>query len=325
VQKVIGSLVACMPFLVGACLSPNTTGSRSAACLALGDATAPVAPWPGTVFTIVMENRSRSEIFGNRKAPFINSLAAKFAVADGYHDAFVHPSEANYLWMSAGQNFGVLDDSDPRHHHLTSTSHIADQIERAGLTWKAYQEGMGAPCGLKSHGRYAAKHDPFVYYDDVNGWDGTSYHPEKRCNAHVVDYSVLDQDLASHAVPRYAFITPDLDNDMHDGSIAEGDAWLSKEIPKIMASDAYQHGGVIFLLWDEGGGLPASDDPPFIAIAPNAKPGYRSNAVYDTSSYVKTVQTILGLEHLPCGVETRAQVPMMADLFTTPIPTVASI
>ncbi len=312
-------LLCAVSVLAAAGCFPNTSGSTMAVCRPLMAATAGKNPaFPGSVFTIVMENKSRGQILGNRHAPFINSLADRYAVANGYHDAYVHPSEANYLWMTAGQNFGVLDDQDPRSHHLSTTSHIADQVERAGLTWKAYEQSMGAPCGVTSHGRYAAKHDPFVYFDDVTGWDGVAFHPEQRCAKHVVDASQLDADIAAHQVPRYAFITPDLDHDMHDGSIAEGDAFLATEIPKIMASDAYKHGGVIFLLWDEGGGLPATDDPLFIAISDSAKPGYVSNVEFDTTSYVKTVQTILGLDTLPCAGDRQLGALAMDDLFALP-------
>ena len=135
---------------------------------------------------------------------------------------------------------------------------------------------MGAPCGLISHDRYAAKHDPFVFFNDINGWDGTQFQRSQRCIDHVVDYSQLDKDIAANALPKYAFITPNLDNDMHDGTIEEGDAWLAHEVPKIMATDAYKNGGVIFLLWDEGGGSPAADDPPFITLSPNAHAGMQS-------------------------------------------------
>ncbi|HET9990903.1 MAG TPA: alkaline phosphatase family protein, partial [Kofleriaceae bacterium] len=273
----------------------------------------------GTVFSIVMENHSRGEILGNTQAPFINQLAAQGALANGYHDSFVHPSEPNYLWMIAGQNFGVLDDNDPDSHHLAATSHLPDQLETIGLTWKTYQESMGAPCGVVSHGRYAAKHNPFVYFNDINGWDGTTYHPEVRCNEHVVDYSQLDTDLAANALPRYAFITPNLDHDMHDGSIADGDAWLAREIPKLMATDAYKNGGALFLFWDEGGGSPSSDDPPFLVISPNAKVGMVSTTDYDTSSYLKTVQNMLGVQELPCSGVTASGVAAMSDLFTVPM------
>ena len=304
-----------------AACTPNNSGSTLATCRALAPRPAAALPgWGGSVITIVMENKSRREILGPGGPRFIHELAHGGAVAVNYHDTFVHPSEANYLWMVAGQNFGVLDDDDPISHHLDSTSHLVDQIEHAGLSWKAYQESMGAPCGLTSHGRYAAKHDPFVYFNDVNGWDGTAFHPARRCAAHVVDYSELDTDLARHALPRYVFITPNLDHDMHDGSIARGDAWLARELPKLLASDAFTRGGVIFLLWDEGGGTPAADDPPFLAISPNARSGFISHASYDTSSYVKTVQAVLGLDELPCAASASA-IPAMDELFTVPLTT----
>lgn len=298
----------------------NTSGNTSDTCASLTVTTASPAPqWSGSVFTIVMENKSRSDIFGNPSAPYINKLASENAVANGYHDSYVHPSEPNYIWMVAGENFGVLDDNDPKSHPIDSTSHIADQLELAGLSWKSYQEGMGSPCGLESHGRYAAKHDPFVYFDDINGWDGKTFQPSPRCNEHVVDYSQLAADIAANQVPKYVFITPNLDHDMHDGSIAQGDLWLSTELPKIMATDAYKKGGVIFLLWDEGSGtFGAGDDPPFIVISPNAVPGLKSKVSYDTSSYLKTVQQILGVDSLPCAKDP-AKVKAMTDLFSVPL------
>ncbi len=288
----------------------NTSGDTSRTCAPL-TVTSPQPPagWQGSVFTVVMENKSASDIFGNPDAPYINSLVPGGALALGYHDAYVHPSEPNYLWMVAGENFGVLDDDDPASHPIASRSHLADQLELAGLSWKTYQQSMGLPCGMTSHGAYAAKHDPFVYFTDITS-------DAQRCAAHVVDYSKLDGDLASGQIAKYVFITPDLDHDMHDGSIAEGDGWLAQELPKIFASDAFQQGGVLFLLWDEGSGLlDPGDDPPFIAISPNANAGVKSHVSYDTSSYLKTVQRILGVDELPCSAAPET-VPVMADMFS---------
>jgi phospholipase C len=269
------------------------------------------------VFTIVMENHDRSEIIGSAQAPYITGLARDHAEAVGYHDSYVHPSKPNYLWMVAGQNFGILNDDDPGPGNVVTTrSHLVDQIERAGLTWKSYQESMGEPCGLRSQGLYAVKHDPFVYFSDVNGWDGTTFQPSARCAEHVVDYQQLDADIASGRVPDYVFITPNMINDMHDGSVQDGDRWLAREVPKILATPAYQNGGVLFLTWDEGSS--AGDDPPFIAISPNARRGQVSRQDYDTSSFLKTVQAILGLESLPCGAAGET-VTTMSDLFTVPV------
>ena len=312
-------LAASIATVAAAGCSPNDSGSTLTVCSPISAAAAiRPAGWKGSVITIALENKSQSQIIGNSQAPYLNQLAKANAVAAGYHDPLVHPSEPNYLWMASGENFDVLDDNDPASHHIDSKSHVVDQVEAAGLTWKAYEESMGTACGLTSHGRYAAKHDPFVYFNDVNGWDGATFHPDARCAKHVVDYSQLDVDLAANALPDYVFITPNLDDDMHDGTIADGDAWLSREVPKLMASDAFKQGGVIFILWDEGGGTPASDDPPFIAISPHVQQGLVSQADYDTSSYVKTVEMLLGVSAVPCDA-TASTIPIMSDLFTVPM------
>jgi phospholipase C len=313
--------VASASLLAVAAGCSTTAGNTNVACHAITTThAAPPPDWGGTVFTIVMENHDASQILNNGDAPFINQLANQNAIALGYHDPFIHPSEPNYFWMVAGENFGILNDNDPGPQNtIDSKAHIADQLEAAGLTWRSYQESMGAPCGLVSHDNYAVKHNPFVYFNDVNGWDGSKFNPTQRCMDNVVDYSQLDADLASGKLPKYVFITPNLQDDMHDGSIQQGDAWLAREVPKILASDAFNKGGVLFLLWDEGGvGIATGDYPPFIAISPNAKPGFVSHTDYDTSSYLKTVQSILGVDALPCASDASA-VPVMSDLFTVPV------
>jgi len=321
-----------LPLLTGLVLGGcvDNSGNTNVECRALEDSPTKVAartagsPFSGTVFTIVMENKSQGEILDGSEAPYIKSLAASGAVARGYTDAFVHPSEPNYIWMVAGENFGILDDDAPAGNHIASTSHIVDQMEMAGIDWGAYMEGMGEPCGVESNYPYEPKHNPFVYFDDINGWDGKTFTKPARCMEHVVDYAELDTDLAADALPRYVFITPNMENDMHDGSIADGDVWLSRELPKILASTAFKEGGVVFLTWDEGAtrstsNWSADDDPPMIVISPLAKAGYVSEEPYDTSSYLKTVQAILGLDPLPCDAAP-ADVSTMDDLFSAELP-----
>jgi acid phosphatase len=310
--------------------SVDNSGNTNVECRALSaEERAPScadSPFHGTVFTIVLENKSRAQILEGTKAPYLRRLGEDNAVAAGYLDAKVHPSEANYIWMVSGQNFGILDDDDPISHHVASTSHLADQIERAGMTWKAYQESMGEPCMIvaSSDGLYRPKHNPFVYFDDIVGWDGTALTRQQRCRDHVVDYSQLDADLAAGTVPDYVFITPNMIDDMHDGSIEDGDAWFAREVPKILASDAYQNGGVLFITADEGDGRSLTDwsqedDPPFIIASPLGKKQYVSTTSFDTSSYLKTVQAVLGVEPLPCDGAPDA-VDTMQELFEVPLP-----
>ena len=314
---------ACIALSAVAC-SP---GSRHLVCRELRQpaaASTPAAtsPFRGSVFTIVMENKSASQILDGDEAPYIRSLADTFAVAGNYRSTQVFPSEPNYIWMVSGQNFGILDNDPPADNRIASRSHVADQIEAAGLTWRSYQESMGEPCLLEARYPYDPKHNPFVFFDDINGWDGRTFQRPERCLQNVVDYSQLDADLASGNLPRYVFITPDLKNDMHDEPIGVGDAWLSREVPKILASKAWQDGGVLFLTWDEGGGH-NSDDPAMIVISPLASPHHVSKVRYDTTSYLKTVQAILGLEPLPCDPDPDS-VSTMADLFRVPLPDMLS-
>jgi phospholipase C len=314
--------LACAALFVAACSSsaPNTSGNTDVACRPLTVTSAHrTAPWNGTVFVVVMENHSRSDILGNADAPYINGLAQANAVAGGYHDDYVHPSEPNYLWMVAGENFGILDDGDPgASNHTGSRAHLADQLEQAGLTWRAYAEGMGTPCNLTSAGAYAVKHVPFAFFDDVDGWNGSGFDPSPRCQEHLVDYSHLGTDIAAGTVPDYVFITPSLEDDMHDGSVAQADAWAAREVPKILASPSYQNGGVLFLLWDEGSN--DADDPPFIVASPNGKHGLVSTSPFDTSSFLLTVESIFGVDALPCAAHPGAAAPM-SELFSTPLPT----
>lgn len=308
--------------LTAAACAANTTGTTDRVCSPITAQNLISAPqFSGTVFTIVMENKSRSQILGNtREAPFENALADQNAVANGYTDNFVHPSEPNYIWMVAGENFGILDDDAPISHHIDSKSHLADQLEAQGISWKAYEESMGAPCGLASSYPYEPKHNPFVYFDDINGWNGTTFAPSARCNDHVVDYSELDKDLAAGTLPKYVFITPNMIDNMHDGSIKQGDDWLAAEVPKILASKEFNDGGVLFLTWDEGDG--GGDDPPMIVVSPHAKRGYVSNTPYNASSYLKTVQKLLGVQALPCDPSADS-VQTMDELFDQPIDAVA--
>lgn len=329
VWKLLLVLLVLPVLLAGACV--DTSGNTNVECrqLAATDPGAVAAlrqssAFHGSIFTLVLENKSASQILSGKSSPYLQSLAHDYALARGYRDSLVHPSEPNYIWMVAGENFGILDDGPPASHHIASTSHLADQLEQAGLSWKSYQESMGEPCAIVSNYPYEPKHNPFVYFDDIVGWDGQSLLRQERCKQHVVDYAQFDRDLAAGTVPDYVFITPNMKHDMHDGSIAEGDAWLSREVPKILASPAYKNGGVLFITWDEGSGESLTDwsqddDPPMIVVSPLARKGFSSNTFYDTSSFLKTVQKILGLEALPCD-PAPDEVNTMDELFSVPLP-----
>ncbi|HWX20894.1 MAG TPA: alkaline phosphatase family protein [Candidatus Binatia bacterium] len=253
-----------------------------------------------TVFIILMENESWSNIQGNASAPFINDTLLPMAsyCQQYYNPPGVHPSLPNYLWLEAGTNFGIFDDNDPSLDHQNTTNHLVTLLNNAGISWRAYQESIGGTdVPLVDTNGYGVRHDPFVYFDDVTGTNNPSF---AYGIAHIRPYSELAADLTNNTVVQYNFITPiDCDN-MHDdcpptyNAIAQGDTWLASEVPKILDSAAYQNGGVLFITWDEGLG---SDGPiGMIVLSPLARGGgYFNNVYYTHSSTLRTVQEIFGV------------------------------
>src|SRR5205807_6307389 len=198
-----------------------------------------------------------------------------------------------YLWLESGTNWGVTSDSsDPSAHHFATTNHFVIQLQNAGISWKAYEESItGTTCPTASSGMYAGFHNPFVYFDDI-------YLDPANCTNHIRPYTELARDLTNNTVARYNFITPNLCDDMHGSAscppgnrIQQGDTWLSAEIPRIMASQAYRNNGAIIITWDEG---TANVAGPFatMVLSPWAKTGYTMSNRLDHTATFRTLQEI---------------------------------
>src|SRR6266566_4018567 len=237
-----------------------------------------------TVFMIVMENNDWSTIRGNPSAPYINNvLLPQSSYATQYFNPpGNHPSEPNYLWLEAGSNLGVSNDNPPSDNHQNTTAHLVTQLQHAGLSWKAYQEGIdGKTCPLVDNYPYATRHNPMIFFDDVTG---TNHPNSASCIAHERPYGELATDLHNHTVANYNFITPNVCDDMHDScsptndGMKQGDTWLSHAVPTILNSQAYQNGGALFITWDEGEN--GSDGPVgMIVLSPAAKGNGYSNTI----------------------------------------------
>jgi len=240
----VAALAACGPATGVTAGSPTAAGAGPC-----GKAAAP--PTYRHVIWIWMENHSYGDIAGNRtQAPYLNALVSECGLATNYHNVS-HPSLPNYLAATSGRGRGGLPalswlDCSPSVVCHTSAASIFGQ----GETWKAYQESMPSACAGSNSGEYAVRHNPPPYYEKLSG-----------CASHDVPYTQLATDLAAGALPAFSFITPNLIHDMHDGSIAQGDAWLASHLPAILNSAAYRAGNTaIFITWDEGAGGKTGED-----------------------------------------------------------------
>ncbi len=245
------------------------------------------------VFLIVMENEESTGIMGNNAAAYINALATGHGLATQYF-AVSHPSLPNYLALTAGSTFGIASDCTGCYVNATN---IADQVESSGRSWKGYLESMPSSCYVGDAYPYMQKHNPFIYYNDVRT-------NPARCAEHVVPFTQLSTDLVNGTVPNLAWITPNMCNDMHDCSIATGDAWLANVVPGILASSAFQNGGVLFITWDEGEssagccGNAAGGQVATLVIAPNGVAGFRSTIAETHYSLLRTIEDAWGLSAL---------------------------
>jgi len=288
-------LVAAIGTATGVALS-SPAAAASGPC---GTRTAPAGY--KHVIWIMMENHSYGDIVGNTaQARYINSLAAGCGVATDYHST-THPSLPNYLAVTSGlpqPSLPVLSYADCNVSAVCRTS--AASVFGQGETWKSYEESMPSNCDKSNSGEYAVRHNPAVYYTKLSG-----------CASRDVPYTRLAADLAGNALPAFSFITPNLIDDMHDGTVAQGNAWLASHLPAILNSKEYQAGTTaVFVTWDEGaGGYPVEDCDnrsstdsscrvPAIVISPSTPVGVKSGTFFDHYSLLATTEQLLGLPKL---------------------------
>ena len=252
---------------------------------------------------IMMENHSSSAIMGSPSAPYINGLIRSSAYAADY-SALTHPSLPNYIALTSGATQGITDDRTPPAAYAVNAVNLADRLDAAGLSWKAYAEGLPQPGYAQDTGLFVTKHEPFLYYRDV--LDNAARRDR------VVPFTQLASDLRSAATtPAFSFITPNLYNDMHDGPVSAGDRWLARTVPAILHSPAFTSSpSLLVITWDEGD---ASDNHVATIFAGNVvRPGARSQRAYDHYSLLHTIEAGLGLPPMTGNDRGAA---LMRDLF----------
>lgn len=247
------------------------------------------------VIWILEENHSYGAIIGNSSARYINTLARECGLATNYHN-ISHPSLPNYVGMTSGLGLSHLrqfsSDCVPSSRCSTAAQSIFGQTS----SWKAYEESMPSNCYGHDKGEYAARHNPAAYYTTLTG-----------CTTKDLPYTRLAPNLRAGTLPAFSFITPNLIHDMHDGTVAQGDAWLKSHLPTILNSSEYRSGRTaVFITWDEGEGGKSNNcatntrdigcHVATIVISPTTKPETRSGLLFNHYSLLRTTEELL---HLP--------------------------
>ncbi len=266
----------------------NEAPGRTAASRAVAERT------PTRIAVMVLENHEVDDVVGNPQAPYLTALARRYALLTGGH-GLDHPSLANYIGLVTGTTAGITSDCLPSQCPVDAPS-LVDQLETAGVSWRAYMESMPRACfhyDGDEAGPYAQRHNPFAYLTRV--WS----RPE-RCRK-VVPLSRLQAD-GRRGLARFTWITPNLCHDMHDCDVSAGDSWLQGAVPPLLR--ALGPRGVLVLTFDEGttnesccngsrGGRVA-----IVLAGAGALPGATSARAVDHYSTLATIEDVLGLPRL---------------------------
>ena len=246
------------------------------------------------ILVIVEENRGYTATLGAcADDPYLCSLAAAYASLSSWY-AISHPSAPNYLALESGSTQGVGSDCTPDGGGCGPfrASDLGSELSAAGVPWVAYMEGMPSACDrVGGAGEYAEKHNPFLYFSANRG---------SGCGTHVVPYPGPDAMVArldSNRSPDFVWVTPNLVHDMHDGSVAEGDAWLRSNLPGVLTSRWFADHGTVIITMDENDAEPsgsccssaAGGRVPMIVISANAR---GRGAIATTGDHYSTLRAI---------------------------------
>jgi len=230
------------------------------------------------VVWIIMENHGRGQIVNNTQAAYFNSLRKKCGYASNAH-AITHPSLPNYIAMTSGGTQGVTDDANPAAHRL-SAANLFSQLGSG--RWRTLAESMPSACYKSNSGTYVPRHNPATYFTNVASPCATQ--------------NILLTATPSFSAP-FTLIVPDQRSNTHDTSIAYGDQWLARFVPKVINSAQYQSGRtVLFITYDEDENAGNTSNPiATLVISPRTPAGRISSAYFTHYSLLRTTEELLGL------------------------------
>jgi hypothetical protein len=224
------------------------------------------------VVVVILENHSFDQIIDANRAPFIYGLAAGGAL---FVNAFAvaHPSQPNYFALFSGTTQGVRDNED----YMFDAPTLASALDVAGKSFVGYVE-TGSP----------RKHNPWESF--VN-----ALATERNLSEFPSDFTQL---------PTVSFVIPNLDNDMHDGPVSEGDTWLKVHLGAY-SEWAMMHNSLLIVTFDEDDSH-AENHIPTILYGAHVLPGKYAERI----SHYSVLSTLLEMYALPSFAEAKATPPI---------------
>lgn len=233
-------------------------------------------PRPDHIVIVVEENKGYSQVIGNPDAPYINALAQHGALFTHSYGV-THPSQPNYLALFSGTTRGIGSNACPL---ALKGENLANALIEKGLSFVSYAESL-PEAGFEGcrYGAYMRKHNPVANWEEL----AASNRP----------FTAFPQDFSQ--LPTVALVIPDLRNDMHDGSIEQGDAWLAQNIESY-AQWAMTHNSLLIVTFDEDDGREGNHIAT-IFVGERVKPGKPAQRI-NHYTLLRTFSEMYGLSLL---------------------------
>src|SRR3989441_1268981 len=232
---------------------------------------------------VLMENQNLNDVYG--PAAYMTQLADLYSFSEGWA-SITNPSQPNYIAILGGSTFGVGGDGNhPNLNHPT----MVDILENTSKTWKAFAEdASGSGCSVNPP--RGEDHFPFLSYTTITN-------NSARCG-NLLPGSSNEVISAFNAGTNFIWLTPNDCNNMHDCSVATGDAWIQSWVPNLLSAMAGKRAALI-IMFDE-----AYTSPPYIYMSfsgPATKLAYKSTASYTHYSLLKLIEDVWGGGNLGQG------------------------
>src|ERR1043166_1417661 len=251
---------------------------------------------PDHVVVVIFENHSYADIVGNTAAPTFTALAAAGAnfvtspldptgAISGSH-ALRHPSQPNYMELYSANSQGTVQDGRPgtSAEPFTvvppfNTPNLGASLRNAGYSFATYSQSLpfagfdgDTATTVPGQNQYQRKHNPVANW--VNDANPTGNFLPSSVNQPFSAFQSIGAGPGGfNNLPTVSFVVPDEQNDMHDGSIAQADAWLKANIVNTYLTWAQKHNSLLLVTFDEDGDNTPPHLLPTIFAGPMVRPG----------------------------------------------------
>jgi hypothetical protein len=256
------------------------------------------------IVIVIEENKSFTQVLGNpASAPYLNNTlkAGGASLTDVY--GITHPSQPNYLQFFSGANQGVTTNNDTSGITPYNTSNLGAELIAAGRTFIGYSENLptvGYTGFDADGGLYARRHNPWVQWQANDS--PTANHLPPSLNQSFSAFPTTPANFAN--LPSVSIVVPNNNNNMHDGTIPQGDAWLQTNLGAY-ANWAKDNNSLLIVTFDEDNSS-ARNRIPTVLYGANVKSGAEVDGTWTLHNVLHTVEAANGAAHAAASNDVRS-------------------